>query len=193
MLHLGDLFTGQMVRLGATPPDFKELFARWSSDAEYSRMLNFDPAAPKAISEFEKEKDQDKEDPRHFGFWIRTLADDKPIGLTGFWVNWNNQSAWFWIGIGEADYRSKGYGTDTTRLMINYGFRELGLYRIGLGVFAYNVRAKRAYEKAGFVTEGIARSALYRDGQRHDIYSMAILRPEWEQMIQQQAQAVQGA
>lgn len=181
---LGNLFTGQLVRLGATKADDKEAFARWSNDAEYLRQLNFDPAIPRA-PEFWNDKDKEKDDPHDYKFGIRTLADDKLIGLTGLGVSWNHQSAWFWIGIGEADYRSKGYGTDATRLTIAYAFRELGLYRVQLGVFSYNVRAKRVYEKVGFVTEGVQRSALYRDGQRHDVIGMGILRPEWE--AQQQA------
>jgi RimJ/RimL family protein N-acetyltransferase len=66
------------------------------------------------------------------------------------------------------------------RLTTAYAFRELNLYRISLTVFSYNTRAIRLYEKLGFVHEGVSRSALYRDGQRHDMLLMGLLRPEWE-------------
>ncbi len=65
-------------------------------------------------------------------------------------------------------------------LTINYGFRELNLYRINLSVFAYNPRAIRAYEKADFVHEGTMRQALFRDGQRYDMLLMGLLRSEWQ-------------
>jgi hypothetical protein len=40
----------------------------------------------------------------------------------------------------------------------------LGLHRISLDVFAFNPRVRRAYEKAGFVAEGVLRDALRWDG-----------------------------
>ncbi len=187
-LVLGSLFTGQLVRLGAQKAEEKELLAKWSHDAEFLRQLNFDPAVPRAASFFEDKK---KDDGRSFQFAIRTLTDDQMIGFTGLSVQWTHQTAWFWIGIGEPDYRSKGYGTDTTCLMLSYAFRELGLHRVGLGVFSYNTRAQRVYEKAGFTYEGTQRAALYRDGQRYDVIGMAVLRPEWE--AQQQAEPVADA
>jgi len=65
-------------------------------------------------------------------------------------------------------------------VLIGYGFRELGLYRITLSVFSYNTRAIRSYEKVGFVREQVQRAALFRDGERYDMYIMGLLRPEWE-------------
>jgi RimJ/RimL family protein N-acetyltransferase len=56
----------------------------------------------------------------------------------------------------------------------------LNLRRITLGVFDYNPRAIRSYEKAGFTLEGHLRKALYRDGSRADIVFMGILREEWQ-------------
>ncbi|MGQ0601025.1 MAG: GNAT family N-acetyltransferase, partial [Anaerolineales bacterium] len=62
-----------------------------------------------------------------------------------------------------------------------YGFTELNLHRVSLGVFSYNGRAVRSYEKAGFRIEGRSRQAVSRDGQRFDDVWMGILREEWEQ------------
>lgn len=70
-------------------------------------------------------------------------------------------------------------GTEATRLIVGYGFEQLGLYRISLTVFAFNPRARRVYEKAGFVEEGRMRQALKWDGERYDDIMMAILAPEW--------------
>ena len=178
-LTLGSLFTGKLVRLAAKRPEDQAAMSRWTHDPEYMRLLNFRPAAPQAPEAFEDKKN-DRDDGRHFHFTFRTLADDKLIGHGGIGMQWNNQSAWVWLGIGEADYRGKGYGSDAMGLMVDYAFRELGAYRVGLGVFGYNTRAIRAYEKLGFVYEGTQREALYRDGQRFDLLAMSVLRPEWE-------------
>ena len=45
---------------------------------------------------------------------------------------------------------------------------------------SFNPRARRAYEKAGFVVEGVLRDAYLCDGVRVDDVVMSILAPEWE-------------
>ena len=75
--------------------------------------------------------------------------------------------------------RDRGLGTEAVRLIVGYGFEQLGLHRIGLEVFASNPRARRAYEKVGFVAEGTLRQVL-RDGDGWvDATVMSILAPEW--------------
>ena len=56
---------------------------------------------------------------------------------------------------------------------------RIGLHRVGLSVFEFNVRAVRSYEKAGFTIEGRHREAIVRDGERHDELTMGILATEW--------------
>ncbi|MFE9534949.1 GNAT family N-acetyltransferase [Streptomyces sp. NPDC006691] len=75
--------------------------------------------------------------------------------------------------------RGSGLGTEATRLIVGYGFEELGLYRISLEVYAFNPRARRVYEKVGFVAEGVLRDALLWEGERVDATVMSILAPEW--------------
>ncbi|MGK4579441.1 GNAT family N-acetyltransferase [Kitasatospora sp. HPMI-4] len=76
--------------------------------------------------------------------------------------------------------QNRGLGTEALRLIVGYGFEQLGLHRISLGVLAFNPRARRSYEKAGFVLEGVQRDALYYDGEWVDDIVMSILAPEWE-------------
>lgn len=75
--------------------------------------------------------------------------------------------------------RGRGLGTEAARLIVGYGFERLRLHRIDLDVFAFNPRAKRAYEKVGFVVEGVRRDAFRFDGEYTDEILMAILAPEW--------------
>ena len=56
-------------------------------------------------------------------------------------------------------YEGKGFGTDAMNALVDFGFGELGLQRVGLTVAPDNERAIRSYEKCGFVREGI-RAAL---------------------------------
>jgi RimJ/RimL family protein N-acetyltransferase len=65
------------------------------------------------------------------------------------------------------------------RAILDFGFGTLRLDRIALEVYDFNTRARRSYEKVGFIHEGTARKALYRNGKRHDIHWMSVLREEW--------------
>jgi RimJ/RimL family protein N-acetyltransferase len=86
----------------------------------------------------------------------------------------DNQSMNFRIGL-QTEHLGQGYGTQATRAVIDYGFEQVQLHRIHLGVYAFNPRAQRVYEKCGFVKEGLERDALFWDGQWMDSIRMAIL------------------
>ncbi|MFG2054824.1 GNAT family N-acetyltransferase [Micromonospora sp. NPDC048930] len=90
----------------------------------------------------------------------------------------HNANCTFRTLIGPAG-RNRGLGTEAARLVVGYGFEQLGLHRIGLHVFDFNPRARRVYEKIGFVAEGTERQVL-RDGDDWvDATIMSILAPEW--------------
>ena len=87
----------------------------------------------------------------------------------------DNGSAAFRIAL---DRRlGEGLGTEATGLVLDFAFGELGLYRVELEVFDFNRRARRSYEKSGFVVEGVKRGGLRWEGRRHDVVMMAALAP----------------
>ncbi|NMB39293.1 MAG: GNAT family N-acetyltransferase [Firmicutes bacterium] len=45
-------------------------------------------------------------------------------------IDWKNRSCSIGLGITKLEYRSKGYGTETVKTIIHYGFKNLGLERI---------------------------------------------------------------
>ena len=55
------------------------------------------------------------------------------------------------IIIGDVKSHNNGYGTDTVKTLIKYGFHRLGLNSIQLGLHAENLKALKAYKKAGFI------------------------------------------
>lgn len=76
--------------------------------------------------------------------------------------------------------RGRGFGSEATSLVIDYAFENTNLNRISLDVLAFNPRARRAYEKAGFGYEGTSREAFRFDGEYIDDVLMAILRSDWK-------------
>ncbi|GAA3178821.1 MULTISPECIES: GNAT family N-acetyltransferase [Streptomyces] len=73
----------------------------------------------------------------------------------------------------------RGLGSEAVRLLLGHAFDRVRLHRVQLEVFAYNHRARRAYERCGFTVEGRMRQALRWDGAWHDVLVMAVLRTEW--------------
>lgn len=68
-----------------------------------------------------------------------------------------------------------GLGSEAIRLVIAYAFEQIGLHRIQLEVFTFNEPAIRAYEKCGFVHEGVLRDSLTWEGERYDTLVMSVL------------------
>ena len=87
--------------------------------------------------------------------------------------------------IGEKDCWDQGYGTEATRLILDYAFNVLGLHNIRLSVYDFNPRGVRAYEKAGFKVIGRRRQALRLGHERHDMIIMDALATEFESPVLQ--------
>jgi len=106
---------------------------------------------------------------------------DRHIGNTGLHhTNHVDRMAEFGIAIGETDCWQKGYGTEATRLMVDYGFNTLNLNRLYLRVHADNPRGVATYERVGFRKEGLMRQARFHDGRYHDVILMGLLREEFQ-------------
>lgn len=109
---------------------------------------------------------------------IRT-PDDRLIGtcqLHSF--SRDHRSAELQIRIGDRAARGQGLGSEAIGMLVRYGFLDLDLARIHLHVFEDNVRAIAAYEKVGFIREGLARKAAFIEGQWKNVVTMGILREE---------------
>jgi RimJ/RimL family protein N-acetyltransferase len=176
------LLQSQRVRLVAPNPETDgEALARWSRDSEFLRLFDSRPAQPEAVKQFTQHLKDWMTPENTFLFLIRTLADDRLIGLVELeGIRWAHADGWLSIGLGERNDWGKGYGAEALQLILRYGFAELNLHRISLSVFEYNPRAIHTYEKAGFVVEGRMRQVLHRDGRRWDLIYMGILKEEWK-------------
>ena len=74
------------------------------------------------------------------------------------------------ITIGDRDYWARGYGTDAVRVLLGHVFDALNLRRVYLHTLTSNIRAQRAFRRAGFRRMRSVR----RDG--YDFERMEILR-----------------
>jgi RimJ/RimL family protein N-acetyltransferase len=118
-------------------------------------------------------------DPGQVVFAIRQKQD---MRLTGYLQITNIQpvprTAELGILIGAEADQGKGFGQEAVRLGLEFCWRDLNLQRVTLFVVGDNPRAVRAYEKTGFITEGVLRRASYIDGVFCDVTVMGALREQ---------------
>jgi RimJ/RimL family protein N-acetyltransferase len=111
-------------------------------------------------------------------FVIETLTDRTAIGICAFdTIDSRSRTANFGIWIGKPFWR-RGFGTDATRTICRFGFRQMNLQRISLSVYATNPKALRTYERVGFRPEGTRRRAQFIGGRHIDVIEMGLLADE---------------
>jgi RimJ/RimL family protein N-acetyltransferase len=110
-----------------------------------------------------------------FFFGIALREEERLIGSCGLHrASLPNRSAELGILVGDPAFQGKGYGAEAIGLLLEYAFNALGLHRVGLRVYANNVRGIRCYEKCGFRREGASREARWWGGR-----FWGILEGEW--------------
>jgi len=169
------LTDGEITLRALQEPDLR-LLATWWNDPEWAALQQrvIKPRPDAAIEEMFRDWSENKPS-SDVGFSIVSSHGGELLGhLTLYGMSLPERCASFAILLGP-DHVSQGIGLRATRLALTYGFRELGLNRIELRVWAFNTRAIRAYEKTGFVVEGRRREAVFHDGRFHDELIMSVL------------------
>ena len=108
-----------------------------------------------------------------------TLGTEGLIGAIALTIRreFNLAELGYWIGRA---YWNRGYATEATQAMLDFGFGELGLNRIAARHLTRNPASGRVMEKAGMQPEGVARQATRRWGRYEDLALYAILRQDWK-------------
>ena len=172
---------GERVRLRATERNDIKKFYVWVNDPDVTRYLSL--YLPMSTVDEENWFDaMTKLDQREKTLVIEVRDGDgwKVIGNCGvFGIDPVNRLGELGIMLGEKGEWNKGYGTEVMLLLVRHCFDMLNFNRVYLRVYAENLRAKRSYEKAGFVEEGRLRESVYKHGKYDDVIVMSILRSEW--------------
>jgi ribosomal-protein-alanine N-acetyltransferase len=173
VLQPGEVARGARVvlrekRLGDAPQDY-----RWRTTAELSR---YDAARPISAT-YNEYLAIMREELLYPNPYRRSLAiedeDGRHIGNIMYYnIDAVRLEAEVGITIGDRDRWSRGYGTEAVRALGEYLLGRKGFRRLHLKTLAWNVRAQRAFAKAGFVECGRAQRAGYS-------FVLMELRREW--------------
>jgi diamine N-acetyltransferase len=169
---------GERVALGPLRRDLLPVYQRWNNDFGMTRTLR--SSQPWTLEQVAASFDRLGDDERSCNFTIYEREGWRPIGNTALVdIDWRGRTAEFILFIGEPEARGKGYGTEATRLMLDYAFTALGLHSVMLRVYAFNLAGQRVYEKAGFRPIGRRRECQLMGGKLWDVIYMDCLATEF--------------
>ncbi|MFN8512577.1 MAG: GNAT family protein [Chloroflexia bacterium] len=175
---------GEQIALGPLMREHIPLIARWRNDFYVQRTFG-DIPRPRTIEDITARYEDMAKGNNAYGnnaywFMIYERATWRPIGHTDlFDLDWRSRTCTYGILLGEAEARGKGYGTETTRLMLDYAFTALGLHSVLLYTDSYNLAGQAAYRKAGFKEFGRRRQCSFLNGEFHDFVYMDCLASEF--------------
>lgn len=111
---------------------------------------------------------------------LLVAADGTRVGTVGFSIvthETDSAEVGYWIA---PEHQQQGYGSEAVALLVDYGFRELGLHRIEARVYEFNEGSQRLLESVGFQREGVHRDGQFIHGEYQDEYWYGLLDDEWD-------------
>jgi ribosomal-protein-alanine N-acetyltransferase len=100
------------------------------------------------------------------GLVVLVLADDEGEAELGYAIG----RPWW----------GRGYATEASRALLDYGFEELALEEINAHAMLRNPASSRVLEKLGMRSTGVMTDACEKDGEKFDAQGFVISRAEWE-------------
>lgn len=100
-----------------------------------------------------------------YRFGIFEKESKECIGQIAFFlVDVKNHFAEIEYCVGRA-FQCKGYATEATRAVIDYGFDKIHLHKIQICCRETNLASSKVIDKCGFYYEGMLRDYFYIDGK----------------------------
>lgn len=109
-------------------------------------------------------------DPATRMFSIVERASDRLLGACGLcYINWVDRNADFSIYLGADDlYIDARLAPDAARVLMRYGFDELGLHRLWSEIYAFDQAKQALFESLEFQLEARYRESHWSEGGWHD-------------------------
>lgn len=103
----------------------------------------------------------------------------KIIGVIGFHIiDWSNKKTAIGYWLSE-DYQGQGIVSKSTKALLDYGFKDLGLNKIEIKAAVNNQKSRIIPEKLELKYEGIRKQDEWLYDHFHDLAVYYALREEW--------------
>ena len=160
--------------------DLNENYLDWLNDPEVNRYLE-SGRFPYTKAQLEQFYDRLSGTTDKVILAVAEKGSDLHIGNVKLEpINWVDRTTVLGILIGDKIKWGMGYGTEATRLAVEYAFDRLNLRKVSLGVVADNTAAFKTYRKLGFVVEGTKRQEVFLCGDFVDVLWMGLLKEEYQ-------------
>jgi len=165
---------GRKVQLRPVEESDYPLIRDWMNHPEVRRYMDYEK--PYSLADVK----DDIEESRRSGEPFTILVDGRPIGRIGLnQFNRRDRRCAFYMFIGEPAFWGRGLAGDAVTTLLGYAFERFDLHMVELWTLADNNRAIAAYERCGFVQEGILRERSWKDGRWVEHVVMSVTREEF--------------
>ncbi len=158
-----------------TADDVGENYVQWMNDEETTQYMEsrFQDNTLESIREYVKKI---SERPNDFIFMIIEKESDRHIGNIRLGpINMRHGFSEVGVMIGDKASWGKGYATEAIRLLAKYAFEALKLHKLNASCYSNNLGSRKAFEKAGFKSEG-TRKSQYKFGNEYvDVFMMGLV------------------
>ena len=135
---------------------------------------------PVSVAQMEKWFEDIIQDKSREDFIMVDKETNIPIGYAGFvHIDRFHSKAEPTVTIGEEKFWGKGYGSEITRKLLDFGFNELGLNRQYGFVMENNPGSLKMCLRAGFKEEGLLKQNFLHHGKYSDVIMIGVTREEF--------------
>lgn len=111
-------------------------------------------------------------------FSITKIEDNTLLGVCGLtYIDWVHRIAEISIYIGDG-YIDETYAPEALKLLYSYAFNTIGLHKVWMAMYEYDIKKYNLAINCGFTKEGLFREVHFEGGKWHDEYLFGKLENE---------------
>src|SRR5690348_16236555 len=179
------MLSGMHVVLRALEREDLASLHRWQNDEEVMRLARSfsDHVISREALEAEFARELKGEDTGRKAYIIEEKSARKPVGWATIRLHQFQRrmtSADVGLALGEKSAWNRGFGTETSKLLLDEVFMQLNLHRAEWWTYAENNASVQLAKKLGFKEEARLRDAVFFDNRYHDLVVLGLLKQEFE-------------
>ena len=175
------MLTGNLLSLRAVEEEDLKRLQEWRNNAKFRRHFREHRELNMRQQQVWFEEKVVKDDSTLM-FSVRRNEDDELMGCCGLvYINWVHRNADLSLYIGWEDVYidTQGYADESVNLLLDYGFRVLGLHKIWTELYEFDEKKKKLFDRFGFRQDGVLRQNYWSDGKWWDSIILSILAQEF--------------
>ena len=164
--------SGRLILRSMEEADAVPDYVRWMNDPDIVRYTE-SRHTDHSVDDIRRYIAAMRSDPDSLLLAMETEMDRRHIGNIKIGpVDWKHRNGDIGLLIGETDCWGQGYASEAITVLAGYAFEVLSLEKLTAGVYAPNTGCIRAFERAGFVREGVRRNQCRFENGRVDVVLM---------------------